>query len=71
MKGEIFMLFSRDNEERFKVIYKQGMMTGFRIIQDRETGVNYLFAYEGGVGGLTVLLDENGKPVVTPVEDDY
>ncbi|WP_372997379.1 DUF6440 family protein [Lutispora sp.] len=47
------------------------MMTGFRIIQDRETGVNYLLAFEGNAGGLTVLLDENGKPVVTPVEDDY
>lgn len=65
------MLFSRDYDDRFKVIYKQGMMTGFRIIQDRETGVNYLLAFEGNAGGLTVLLDENGKPVVTPVEDDY
>ena len=46
-------------------------MTGFRIIQDRETGVNYLLAFEGNVGGLTVLLDENGKPVVTPLDDDY
>ncbi|NLM44952.1 MAG: glycoside hydrolase family 68 protein [Clostridiales bacterium] len=65
------MLFSKEHDDRFKVIYKQGMMTGFRIIQDRETGVNYLLAFEGNVGGLTVLLDENGKPVVTPLDDDY
>lgn len=65
------MLFSKDYEDRFKIIYKQGMVTGFRIIQDRETGVNYLMTFEGSAGGLTPLLDENGKPVVTPVEDDY
>ena len=46
-------------------------MTGFRIVQDRETGVNYLMTYEGNAGGLTVLLDKDGKPVITPVENDY
>ena len=35
---------------------------------DRATGVNYLFHHDfGHAGGLTVLLDKNGKPVITPV----
>lgn len=65
------MFFNKDPGERFRVIYKQGMVTGFRIIQDRETGVNYLLSYEGNAGGLTVLMDKNGKPVITSVEDNY
>ena len=38
-----------------------------RVLVDRQTGVNYLFACSGYSGGLTVLLDADGKPVVTPV----
>ena len=64
-------MFNKDLGDRFKIIYKQGMITGFRIVQDRETGVNYLMTYEGNAGGLTVLLDKDGKPVITPVENDY
>ncbi|MBR5123538.1 MAG: hypothetical protein IKU90_00275 [Clostridia bacterium] len=43
-----------------------------RILVDRKTGVNYLWTASGYSGGLTVLLDADGKPVVTPVpaEDD-
>lgn len=35
------------------------------VLVDRFTGVNYLFVYKGDCGGLTVLVDENGKPLVT------
>ena len=37
------------------------------VIVDRFTGVNYLFVESGvgDAGGLTVLVDENGKPLVT------
>ena len=41
-----------------------------RVLVDRETGVNYLFAASGYSGGLTVLLDADGKPVVTPIPAD-
>jgi len=34
---------------------------------DRETGVNYLFHFSGYAGGLTPLLNKEGKPIVTPV----
>ena len=41
-----------------------------RVLVDRETGVNYLWTASGYAGGLTVLLDADGKPVVTPVPDE-
>ena len=37
------------------------------IYVDRKTGVNYLFTQNGYAGGLTVLVDATGKPIVTPV----
>ena len=46
-----------------------GLMTEARVIIDRETGVNYLYVGCGYGGGLTPLLDENGKPIVT--KDGY
>ena len=38
-----------------------------RILVDRKTGVNYLWTVSGYAGGLTVLVDAEGKPIVTPV----
>lgn len=38
---------------------------GGHVIVDRLTGVNYLYARLSNAGGLTVLVDENGKPLVT------
>ena len=38
-----------------------------RVLVDRDTGVNYLWTAAGYAGGLTVLLDAEGKPIVTPV----
>lgn len=35
------------------------------VIVDTQTGVNYLFVHVGESAGLTALLDENGKPLVT------
>ena len=57
-------------EKRFIKAYSQGSMENVVIWIDRETGVNYLFACSGTAGGLTVLLDREGKPVITPVYDD-
>ena len=34
---------------------------------DKETGVNYLYRQSGYSGGMTVLLDKDGKPVITTV----
>ena len=54
-------------EDRFEKVYSQGVVTVIEIWVDRETGVNYLYKASGYAGGLTVLLDAEGKPVVTPV----
>ena len=55
-------------KDRFEVIYKEIHSAGLekRIIYvDRETGVNYLYIQVGYSGGLTPLLNADGKPVVT------
>ena len=48
----------------------QGVLDQMEIWVDTETGVNYLYRHLGYSGGLTVLLDAEGKPVVTPPEYD-
>ncbi len=54
-------------KNRFKTVYSQGALTCTTILVDRETGVNYIYHSSGYSGGLTVLLDKDGKPVITPV----
>ena len=43
-------------------------MTSPRLfgIEDTETGVMYLYVYGPGHGGLTVLRDEEGNPLIEP-----
>ncbi len=49
---------------RFEVIDKQGKISQFQIIRDNETGVLYM-AYGAGYGlGLTVMVDQDGKPLI-------
>ena len=55
-------------EKRFIKVYTQNA-GAIEIWVDKETGVNYLYHSSGYSGGLTVLLDKDGKPVVTPVEE--
>ena len=55
-------------DRRFEEVYSQGTLTITEIWVDRETGVNYLFHASGTAGGLTPLLDKDGRPVVTPVK---
>jgi len=55
--------------KRFVVTAKKMTLnTVKRLIVDTETGVNYLYYGEGYGGGLTALLDKDGKPIVTPVK---
>ena len=53
--------------QRFEKIYTQGAMTTTEIWVDKETGVNYLFHSCGTAGGMTPLLDRDGKPIVSPI----
>ena len=55
-------------DDRFEKVYSQGVVNVMEIWVDRETGVNYLFHGSGSAGGLTVLLNADGKPVITPVQ---
>ena len=55
---------------RFIELYSQGTFTTeIKILVDRRTGVNYLFHHAGYAGGLTPLLDREGRPVITTVPD--
>ena len=56
-------------EKRFEKIYSQGGGS-IEIWVDKETGVNYLYHASGYSGGLTVMLDRDGKPIVTTLKND-
>ncbi len=53
--------------DRFEKVYSQGTMNVMEIWVDRETGVNYVFHASGDAGGMTPLLDRDGKTIVSPV----
>lgn len=54
-------------EKRFEKVYTQGTLETIKILVDKQIGVNYLFVASGYAGGLTPLLDRDGKPVISPV----
>lgn len=56
-------------KERFVEVYNQGLVNVAKIIVDTETGVNYLMGSHNKANGtgLTVLVDQDGKPIVTPM----
>lgn len=57
-------------EKRFEKTYLQSdsLTGGMEIWVDTQTGVNYLYRWIGYSGGLTPLLDRDGKPVITTVQ---
>lgn len=57
-------------ENRFVKTYSQGVLDVMEIWVDRETGVNYIFHWNGSAGGMTPLLDTEGKPVVSYYADE-
>jgi len=59
------------SKDRFDIKEREsvGIMTEATVIVDKETGVNYLFVHRGYGGGLTPLLDAEGKPIIT--KDGY
>ena len=59
-------------DNRFVKIYSQGFVGTTEIWVDTQTGVNYLYHQSGYGGGLTVLVDREGKPVVSalPVHEE-
>ena len=59
-------------KDRFVEVYSQGVVNVEKVIVDTETGVNYLMGSHNMASGtgMTVLLDKDGKPVVTPITRD-
>ena len=61
--------------KRFRILCQEetdiGDLGSFQIWVDTVTGVNYLYrsAGAGFAGGLTVLVDPEGKPIVTAPEN--
>ena len=52
-------------EKRFIRIFSQNSFgTAMEVWADRETGVNYLYRWDGYSGGMTVLVDRDGKPLI-------
>ncbi|MBE7017539.1 MAG: xylan 1,4-beta-xylosidase [Ruminococcaceae bacterium] len=58
-------------KKRFRKIKKENVSFGEAafVLQDTQTGVNYLFVQSGYAGGLTPLLDRDGKPIVSSTFD--
>ena len=61
-------MWGNENGKRFVRVYQQGAVNAMEIWVDTLTGVHYLFHQSGYAGGMTPLLDQDGKPVVS---DDY
>lgn len=59
-------MFKDKDEKRFIKVFREGSLTeSIEVLLDTETGVNYIcFAASYGLG-LTPLLDEEGKVVVS------
>lgn len=55
------------SEKRFEKVYAQGAIDVMEVWIDKQTGVNYLFLQSGYAGGLTPLLDREGKPIISTV----
>jgi len=51
-------------DNRFQIVSQDKSITRESdVLRDRETGVLYLFHINGYAGGLTVLVDRDGKPL--------
>ena len=52
------------DDNRFQIVSQdKGLARESYVLRDRETGVLYLFHLNGYGGGLTVLVDRDGKPL--------
>lgn len=64
--GKTKKVAASEVDERFLILNdKNNGMNGYRqIIVDRETGVMYLFVDKGSKGGLAVMVDADGNPLI-------
>ena len=60
-------MFGEKKENRFVKLSIEGAkdVACMQVVVDTWTGIQYLFAESfGNAGGLTALLDEDGKPLI-------
>ena len=55
-------------DKRFIKVHSESMGEN-QIFVDSVSGVNYFYHNSGYSGGLTVLVDKDGKPIVTPIKE--
>lgn len=64
----------KENERFVKVLDESGIITCSEVWVDTQTGVQYLYHASGNSGGLTVLMDAEGRPLLyrrTPDAPEY
>ena len=64
----------KENERFVKVLDESGIITCSEVWVDTQTGVQYLYHASGNSGGLTVLVDAEGRPLLyrrTPDAPEY
>lgn len=57
-------------DKRFEVVHSEGnglSSPNCQVLLDKTTGVQYLFVTSGYAGGLTPLLDREGRPMTWEV----
>jgi len=59
-------VMGKKKDKRFEVVHNESTkaLTSTMILKDKQTGVHYLYVAAGYGGGLTTLLDKNGKPII-------
>ena len=60
------------DDKRFMKVYTQGGFADnlMQIWVDKKTGVNYLVTQSGYSGGMTVLVDAYGKPIISRIPEE-
>ena len=71
---ELFLVVSKAVEYAMEVLEESGIITCSEVWVDTLTGVQYLYHASGSSGGLTVLVDSEGRPLLyrrTPDAPEY
>ena len=55
---------AKSKDKRFEKVHSDGAMSGCEIWVDTYTGVQYFYRQSGYAGGMTVLVDAEGKPLL-------
>lgn len=60
----------KNENEMFSSIYEQADEISVRckLIKSAKIGINYLINIEGSNGGITLLLDKEGNPMLSQVK---